>query len=74
MVPMKQPIKLTVSEPTPGSYVWTLLETDADGASPLVLRKAEDAAESYEVALASGQRALASALRVRTASGAPINH
>lgn len=66
---MKNPIKLTVSEPTPGSYVWTLLETDAEGASPLVLRRADDAAETYEMALASGQRALASALRVRTASG-----
>lgn len=71
---MNNPIKLAVSEPAPGSYVWTLLETDIEGASPVVLRKAEDAVETYEVALASEQRALAAALRVRTVSGATTNH
>lgn len=57
------PIELIVDEPTPGSFVWRLLETDADGAHPTVLRSAFDAADSYEVALAAGQRALHSEIR-----------
>ena len=54
-----------ITEPAPGSYVWTLLETDAEGEHPRVLRKAEDSADAYELALASGKRALDSAIRER---------
>jgi hypothetical protein len=60
---MTHPIELTVEEPAPGSFVWRLLETDADGANRTVLRSAFDAADSYEAALASGQRALRSEIR-----------
>lgn len=63
MSSMKTPIKLTVNEPTPGSFAWMLTETDSEGANPLVLRRAEDVTDSYELALASGQRALDAAIR-----------
>jgi hypothetical protein len=60
---MTHPIELIVEEPAPGSFVWRLLETDADGANRTVLRSAFDPADSYEAALASGQRALRSEIR-----------
>lgn len=66
---MTHPIELIVVEPAPGSFVWKLLETDANGANPTVLRSAFDPADSYEAALASGQRALHSEIRT-SASGA----
>ena len=66
---MTHPIELIVDEPAPGSFVWRLLETDANGANPTVLRSAYDATDSYELALASGQRALQSEIR-NIASGA----
>jgi hypothetical protein len=59
------PIKLTIEEPTPGAFVWKLLQTDTQGTHPLVLRTADDTAESYELALSSGQRALDSEIRKR---------
>jgi hypothetical protein len=65
---MTPAIKLIIDEPTPGSFVWTLLETDDKGANPLTLSSAQDSADSYELALASGQRALDSVIR-RRASG-----
>ena len=65
---MTHPIELIIEEPVPGSFVWRLLETDANGANPTVLRSAFDAADSYEAALASGQRALHSEIRNITAS------
>lgn len=66
---MTHPIKLTVDEPLPGQFVWTLLETDPDGGRPLILRSAGDAVDTYEAALASGRRAVDSEIRNR-ASGA----
>lgn len=65
---MTHPIELIIEEPVPGSFVWRLLETDANGAHPTVLRSAFDAADSYEAALASGQRALHSEIRNIAAS------
>jgi len=61
------PIKLTIEEPTPGEFVWKLLQTDTEGTHPLVLRTADDTSGSYELALASGQRALDSEIRKRSA-------
>lgn len=58
--------KLTIEEPLPGAFVWRLLETDAQGASPRILRSAYDASENYETALSAGQRALQSEIRQRT--------
>ena len=68
MRPMNSSIKLTVDEPLPGQFVWTLLETDRDGGHPLILRSAGDALDSYEAALASGQRALDSEIRSRASA------
>ncbi len=65
---MTHPIELIIEEPVPGSFVWRLLETDANGVNPTVLRSAFDAADSYEAALASGQRALHSEIRNIAAS------
>ncbi|MBU2287604.1 MAG: hypothetical protein KKC85_14375, partial [Gammaproteobacteria bacterium] len=56
------PIKLVIDEPSPGSFVWTLLETDASGAPHKVVKAAEYGADTYEGALASGTRALDAAL------------
>ncbi|MFS2053136.1 hypothetical protein ACEN9J_16540 [Variovorax sp. Varisp41] len=67
---MTHPIELIVDEPAPGSFVWRLLETDDSGGHPRVLRSAFDPADSYEVALASGERALHSEIRQRTATAA----
>ena len=64
---MTQPIELIVEEPSAGSYVWRLLETDANGGNPRVLRDAFDPVDTYEVALAAGQRALQSEIRRRAA-------
>jgi len=63
---MTHPIELIIEEPALGSYVWRLLETDTEGANPKVLRDAFDAADSYEAALAAGQRALQTEIRRRT--------
>lgn len=65
---MTHPIELTIQEPLPGAYVWQLLETDDQGTHPLVLGQAFDAADSYELALSAGQRALKSAIRERAAA------
>ncbi|MGJ7615641.1 MULTISPECIES: hypothetical protein [unclassified Variovorax] len=65
---MTHPIELTIQEPLPGAFVWQLLETDDQGTHPRLLGKAYDAADSYELALSAGQRALKSAIRERTAS------
>ena len=62
---MTQPIELIIEEPALGSFVWRLLETDANGANPKVLRDAFDPADTYEAALAAGQRALHSEIRRR---------
>ncbi|MDQ0587824.1 hypothetical protein QFZ47_001933 [Variovorax paradoxus] len=62
---MTQPIELIIEEPALGSFVWRLLETDADGANPKILRDAFDPADTYELALAAGQRALHSEIRRR---------
>ncbi|MDP9600290.1 UNVERIFIED_ORG: hypothetical protein J2W38_000060 [Variovorax paradoxus] len=67
---MTHPIELTIEEPLPGAFVWQLLETDDQGTHPRVLRKAFEPAESYELALSSGQRALQSEIRHRAAPGA----
>ncbi|WP_431125152.1 hypothetical protein [Variovorax paradoxus] len=64
---MTQPIELIIEEPALGSYVWRLLETDTEGANPKVLRDAFDAADTYEAALAAGQRALQTEIRRRAA-------
>jgi hypothetical protein len=65
---MTNPIELIIEEPLPGAFVWQLLETDDQGTHPRVLRKAFDAAESYELALSAGQRALQSEIRHRAPS------
>lgn len=65
---MTHPIELTIQEPLPGAFVWQLLETDDQGTHPRVLSKAYDAADSYELALSAGQRALKRAIRERTVS------
>ena len=65
---MTHPIELIIEEPALGSYVWRLLETDTEGAHPKVLRADFDAADSYEAALAAGQRALQTEIRRRTSS------
>ncbi|MET3180749.1 hypothetical protein ABL840_14260 [Variovorax sp. NFACC27] len=67
---MTHPIELTIEEPLPGAFVWQLLETDDQGTHPRVLRKAFEPAESYELALSSGQRALQSEIRHRAPPGA----
>ena len=67
---MTQPIELIIEEPALGSFVWRLLETDANGANPKVLRDAFDPADTYEAALAAGQRALHSEIRRRAPSQA----
>lgn len=67
---MTHPIELIVDEPAPGSYVWRLLETDNGGDHPRILRSAFDPADSYESALASGQRALQSEIRQRASASA----
>lgn len=65
---MTHPIELIIEEPLPGAFVWQLLETDDQGTHPRLLRKAFDAAESYELALSAGQRALQSEIRHRAPS------
>ncbi len=60
---MTQPIELLVDEPLPGSFVWRLLQTDAQGDNPKVLRMAPDPSDTYEGALAAGQAALHSEIR-----------
>lgn len=67
---MTHPIELIIKEPLPGAFVWQLLETDEQGAHPRLLGKAYDAADSYELALSAGQRALKSAIRDRAAASA----
>ncbi|MDM0110674.1 hypothetical protein QTI66_00855 [Variovorax sp. J22R133] len=66
---MKQPIELIVAEPQPGRFVWRLLETDTEGANPKILVSAFDPVDTYEEALASGQRALQSEIRHRAPAG-----
>ena len=61
------PIKLTIEEPKPGAFVWKLLQTDTEGTRTLVLCAADDTTESYELALAIGQRALDSEIRKASA-------
>jgi hypothetical protein len=65
---MTNPIELIIEEPLAGAFVWQLLETDDQGTHPRLLRKAFDAAESYELALSAGQRALQSEIRHRAPS------
>ena len=65
---MKNPIKLTIDEPAPGSFVWTLLETDTEGAPRKVLKSAEYGADTYEAALAAGTRVMDAELRRSTAT------
>jgi len=52
------PVQLMVEEAVPGAYTWTLRETDDQGKAQRVLRRSEDSFDSYELALASGSRAL----------------
>jgi len=65
---MKNPIKLVIDEPAPGSYIWTLLETDAGGAPRKVLRSAEYGADTYEAALAAGTRMMDAEIRKNVAT------
>ena len=57
------PIKLTIDEPAPGAFVWTLLQTDDSGSPQKVMKAAEDGYDSYEAALAAGTRAMDAELR-----------
>lgn len=52
------PIQLLVEEPLPGSFTWTLRETDAEGRALRILRRGDDGFDNYEQALAAGSRAL----------------
>lgn len=65
-----QPLQLVVEEPEPGTFVWTLMETDAGGQPVKVVRRAEEPAGTYEAALAAGTRALDAQLHPRAAAGA----
>jgi hypothetical protein len=58
-------LKLVIEEPTPGSYVWALMETDERGKTVKVARRADDACDSYELALAVGTRRLHSELHAQ---------
>jgi hypothetical protein len=60
---MKNPIKLVIDEPAPGSFLWTLLETDACGVPRKVVRAAEYGADTYEAALAAGTRMMDAEIR-----------
>lgn len=60
-------LQLLVEEPTPGAFVWTLIETDDRGKRGKVARRAEEAADSYEVALAAGTHALNAQMRAQPA-------
>lgn len=60
---MKNPIKLVIDEQAPGSFVWTLLETDTSGDPRKVLKAAEYGADSYEAALAAGTRVMDAEIR-----------
>ena len=62
------PIKLTIDEAAPGSFVWTLLQTDDSGAPQKVLKAAEYEADTYEAALAAGTRAMDAELRKSAAA------
>ena len=62
------PIKLTIDEAAPGSFVWTLLQTDDAGAPKKVLKAAEDGYDTYEAALAAGTRAMDAELRRKAAA------
>lgn len=57
------PLQLIVEEPQPGAFVWKLQQTDAQGQPRRTVRECESPADSYEAALASGTRALETALR-----------
>lgn len=66
---MKHPsIKLTIDEPAPGSFVWTLLQTDESGAPQKVLKSAEYGSDTYEAALAAGTHAIDAELRKSAAA------
>lgn len=67
---MDTSIKLIVDEPAPGSFFWVLVETSQGGDARRELKSAEDGADSYEAALASGTRALDALLRRREAAAA----
>jgi len=56
-------IKLNIDEPAPGQYFWRVVESDARGQQQQILRCADECANSYELALASGQLALKAAMR-----------
>ncbi|MDI3384200.1 hypothetical protein ACFPPF_00560 [Xenophilus aerolatus] len=62
-------VRLQVQEASPGAFLWTLMETDADGTPTQVARRSEDAFESYEAALAAGTRALNAQLHPPTTAG-----
>lgn len=71
MAAMTHPsMRLQVQEASPGAFLWTLMETDADGTPTQVARRSEDAFESYEAALAAGTRALNAQLHPHTEAGA----
>ncbi len=63
-------LKLVIEEPAPGTYVWALMETDARGKTVKVARRADDACDSYETALAVGTRRLNAQLHAQTPSSA----
>jgi hypothetical protein len=63
-------LKLMIAEPVPGTYIWSLVETDARGDTVRVVRRADDASDSYEAALAIGTRRLHAALHELSHSSA----
>ncbi|WP_326536315.1 hypothetical protein [Pseudorhodoferax sp.] len=60
-------LQLLVEEPAPGTFVWTLAETDARGKPTKVARRAEEPSDSYEAALAAGTHALNAQMRTQPA-------
>lgn len=60
-------LQLLVEEPIPGSFVWTLAETDTHGKPTRVARRAQEPDDSYEAALAAGTHALHAQLRTQPA-------
>jgi hypothetical protein len=56
-------IKLTIEETRAEQFLWRLVETDDSGRNARTIDSAREPAESYELALSSGQLALNSNIR-----------
>lgn len=61
-------IKLTIEETRAEQFLWRLVETDESGKITRTIDGAREPAESYELALSSGQLALSSNIRKANAA------